>query len=195
MMEYTLPRELYDLLEEAFGQKQKAEIFARAIESAIREIQRKASEDFAEHRKHTKVEVKEELRTELVTSERFGALEAKIDERFKVVDERFNALDERFSALETKIDARFKVVDERFKVVDEQFKMVNEQFKMVNEQFKVVEEHFKALEAKMDERFKVVDEKFKALSFKLNMFLAVALIALTFANPTFAKVLEKLFGF
>ena len=188
MMEYTLPRELYDLLEEAFGQKQKAEIFARAIESAIREIQRKASEDFAEHRKHTKVEVKEELRTELVTSERFGALEAKIDERFKVVDERFNALDERFSALETKIDARFKVVDERFKVVDEQFKMVNEQFK-------VVEEHFKALEAKMDERFKVVDEKFKALSFKLNMFLAVALIALTFANPTFAKVLEKLFGF
>ena len=173
-MEYTLPRELYDLLEEAFGQKQKAEIFARAIESAIREIQRKASEDFAEHKKHMKVEVKEELRTELVTSERFSVLETK-------VDERFNALDERFNALETKIDARFKVVDERFKLVNEQFNLVNEQFK--------------ALETKMDERFKVVDEKFKALSFKLNVFLAIALIALTFANPTFAKVLGKLFGF
>ena len=124
MMEYTLPRELYDLLEEAFGQKQKAEIFAKAIESAIREIQRKASEDIVEKKEHTKIEVKEELKTELVTSERFSALETKIEERFKVVD-----------------------------------------------------------------------EKFKSLSFKLNMFLAIALIALTFANPTFAKVLEKLFGF
>jgi len=124
MMEYTLPRELYDLLEEAFGQKQKAEIFAKAIESAIREIQRKASEDIVEKKEHTKIEVKEELKTELVTSERFSALETKIEERFKVVD-----------------------------------------------------------------------EKFKSLSFKLNVFLAIALIALTFANPTFAKVLEKLFGF
>jgi hypothetical protein len=124
MMEYTLPRELYDLLEEAFGQKQKAEIFAKAIESAIREIQRKASEDIVEKKEHTKIEVKEELKTELVTSERFSALETKIEERFRVVD-----------------------------------------------------------------------EKFKSLSFKLNMFLAIALIALTFANPTFAKVLEKLFGF
>lgn len=39
IQEYTLPRDLYNLLEETFGQKEKAETFARAIESVIREIQ------------------------------------------------------------------------------------------------------------------------------------------------------------
>lgn len=185
MQEYTLPRELYNLLEETFGQKQKAELFARAFESVIREIQRKASEEILEKKGLTKIEVKEELRTELVTIERFSALETKIDERFNGVDERFKALDERFSALETKVEERFKVVGERFGALETK----------VEERFKVVDERFGALETKVDERFKVVDEKFKALSFKLNVFLAIALIALTFANPTFAKILEKLFGF
>ena len=171
MQEYTLPRELYNLLEETFGQKQKAELFARAIESVIREIQRKANEEILEKKEYTKIEVKEELRTELITNERFSALETKMDERFKVVDEKF-------SALETKMDERFKGVDEKFSALEIK-----------------VDERFSALEAKVDERFKVVEEKFKALSFKLNVFLAIALVALTFANPTFAKILEKLFGF
>ena len=44
-----------------------------------------------------------------------------------------------------------------------------------------------------EERFNVVDEKFKSLNFKLNIFIAIALIALTLANPTFVKLIEKIF--
>jgi len=44
-----------------------------------------------------------------------------------------------------------------------------------------------------EERFNVVDEKFKSLNFKLNIFVAIALAALTFANPTFVGLIEKLF--
>lgn len=40
----------------------------------------------------------------------------------------------------------------------------------------------------------VFEEKFKILNFKLNIFIAIALIALTFANPTFVKLIEKVFG-
>jgi hypothetical protein len=45
----------------------------------------------------------------------------------------------------------------------------------------------------VDERFNVVDEKFKSLNFKLNIFIAIALLALTLANPTFVRLIEKLF--
>ncbi|MEW6609370.1 MAG: hypothetical protein AB1414_18315, partial [bacterium] len=78
----------------------------------------------------------------------------------------------------------FKVVDERFKVLESK----------MEERFNVVDERFKALESKLEERFNVVDEKFKSLNFKFNIFIAIALIALTFANPTFVKLIEKVFG-
>jgi len=45
----------------------------------------------------------------------------------------------------------------------------------------------------VNERFNSVDEKFKGLHFKLNLFIAIALIALTFANPTFVALLQKMF--
>ena len=44
-----------------------------------------------------------------------------------------------------------------------------------------------------EEMFNVVDERFKSLNFKLNIFIAIALIALTLANPTFVKLIEKIF--
>jgi hypothetical protein len=44
-----------------------------------------------------------------------------------------------------------------------------------------------------EEKFNVVDEKLKSLNFKLNVFIAIALLALTLANPTFVKLIEKLF--
>jgi len=83
---------------------------------------------------------------------------------------------------------------------------MNERFKSnsieMNERFKVVDERFKSLTTEMNERFKVVDERFngveerfRSLNFRLNIFIAIALIALTFANPTFIKLLEKLFKF
>jgi len=51
------------------------------------------------------------------------------------------------------------------------------------------EERFKVIE----ERFNSVDEKFKSLHFKMNLFIAIALIALTFANPAFVELLKKIF--
>jgi hypothetical protein len=43
------------------------------------------------------------------------------------------------------------------------------------------------------ERFNVIDERFKNLNYKLNLFIAIALLALTFANPTFVNLIERLF--
>lgn len=56
----------------------------------------------------------------------------------------------------------------------------------MREKFKVVDERFKSLKDRMD-------EKFKSLNFKLNLFLAIALIALTFANPAFVELIKKIF--
>jgi hypothetical protein len=61
------------------------------------------------------------------------------------------------------------------------------------ERSNVIEERFKSLENTMTEKFKLVDEKFASLHFKMNIFIAIALIALTFANPTFVQLLQKLF--
>lgn len=55
------------------------------------------------------------------------------------------------------------------------------------------EERFNNLRTEMNERFNVMDEKLKSLNFKLNIFIAIALIALTLANPTFVKLIEKIF--
>lgn len=44
-----------------------------------------------------------------------------------------------------------------------------------------------------EERFNVIEERFKSLNFKLNIFIAIALAALTFANPMFVALIEKLF--
>ena len=57
----------------------------------------------------------------------------------------------------------------------------------------IFEERFKGLENTMTEKFKVVDEKFASLHFKMNIFIAIALITLTFANPTFVQLLQKIF--
>jgi hypothetical protein len=140
MATYTLPRDAFDLLLDALGEKEKAEIFAKAMESAIEAIDDKAKEAIVEKKGHIKIELKEELKNELVTRDIF--------------------------------EEKFKIIDERFKVIDERFK---------------------SLEKEMNERFNVVDERFKSLNFKLNIFIAIALIALTLANPTFVKLIEKFF--
>ncbi|MBI5188564.1 MAG: hypothetical protein HZA07_05780 [Nitrospirae bacterium] len=140
MATYTLPREAFDLLEEAFGERHKAEVFAKAMERAIDAIDEKAKESIVDKKEHIKIEVKEDLKKELVTREIF-------EKEMKVIDERFNVVDERF----------------------------------------------KNLEKVMDERFKVVDEKFKSLNFKLNIFIAIALLSLTLANPTFVELIKRIF--
>lgn len=137
---HTLPRDAFELLEEAFGDKKKADTFARAMETVIKAIDDKAREGITERKEHLKIELKDELRNELVTREIFQ---------------------KEIQFIGGIIEARFNVVDEKFKA--------------------------------MDEKFKYVDEKFNSLNFKLNIFIAIALIALTFANPAFVELARKIF--
>jgi len=133
---YTLPRETFNLLVNALGGQQQAEGFARSMESFLVAIDNKTTAGIIDKKEMIKIEIREELRKELVTKELFEGLLKEMRERFNVVDEKFKGL---------------------------------------------------------DEKFKVVDEKFKSLNFKLNLFLAIALIALTFANPTFVELIKKAF--
>jgi len=151
MQTYTLPREAFNLLIEALGGQQKAEVFAKSMESFLVAIDNKATAEIVDKKEMIKIEVRDELRKELVTREIF---------------------DETLKNLRNEMRERFNVVDEKFKGVDEKFKGVDEKFK--------------SLEDRMD-------EKFKSLNFKLNLFLAIALIALTFANPTFVALIQKIF--
>ena len=130
---YTLPREAFNLLVEAFGEQKKAEIFARAMEAAIVSIQDRAHTEIIEKKDIAKIELKDDLRSELVTRELF------------------------------------------------------------EESNKNLRQEILALRSEINEQFKVVGEKFKALNFKLNIFLAIALAALTLANPTFVALIEKIF--
>jgi hypothetical protein len=177
MEPYTLPREAFDVLEQSLGGKQKAEVLARTLEAAISAIQQKANEEFLEQKQFLKIVLKDELKQELVTREifedRFKGLEEKFEGRFKGLEEKFEG---RFKGLEEKFEGRFKGLEEKFEG-----------------RFQGIDERFKGLENTMLEKFKVVDEKFSGLHFKMNLFIAIALIALTFANPTFVQLLEKIF--
>lgn len=136
MASYILPRESYDLLVETFGDKIKAEKMAKAFETAIESIDNKAKELIIEKKNSIKIELKEELKNELVTRELF-------EQRCNSIEERFNSVYERFNLI--------------------------------------------------DEKFNLIDEKFKILNFKLNIFIVIALLALTFANPTFTELIKKIF--
>jgi len=172
MQTYTLPRETFNLLLKALGGQEPAEVFARSMESFLVAIDNKATAGIVEKKEMVKIEVREELRKELVTREMF-------DGQRKELNEKFNVVDEKFKSLETKMIERFIGVNERFN-------SVNERFNSVNERFNTVDEKFISLE-------KVMNERFKSLNFKLNLFLAIALIALTFANPAFVELIKKAF--
>ena len=68
-MTYTLPRNIFDLLLEVLGDKQKTEVFARAIESSIQAIDDKAVASIIEKKEQVKSELYNDLRTELATKE------------------------------------------------------------------------------------------------------------------------------
>jgi len=133
METYALPRAAFEVLVEHLGGTQKAEVVAKALEAAIDAVQQKSHEIILAQKQFLKIEIKDELKQELVTREIF---------------------EERFKSLENVLAEKFKVVDERFKVVD---------------------------------------EKFSSLHFKMNIFIAIALIALTFTNPAFVELIKKIF--
>ena len=129
MKSFTLPRNVFDILVETFKDKEKAEKFANAIEEIINISIQKAEKEITEKKELMKIELKDELRNELVTKELF-------EERFKNIDERFKNI---------------------------------------------------------DERFKNIDERFKILDFKINILIALILIVITFANPTFVTLIKEIF--
>ena len=69
-MSYSIPRDVFLLLEAAFNQdREKAEIFAKAIEGSIQAIENQADERITHKKEALKSELYNELRTELATKE------------------------------------------------------------------------------------------------------------------------------
>ncbi len=122
---YNLPRETFNLLEKTFGSKEKAEIFADAMEKFLGQIDERATFMITDKLGNIRFEIKEDLTKSLVTREIF---------------------------------------EERFKTIEERFKSINDKF----------------------------DEKFKNLNFRFTILIALVIAALTFANPAFIKLLERL---
>ena len=69
-MAYSLPRDVFLLLEAAFSQdREKAEVFAKAIEGSIQAIENQADEHVTRNKDVLKSELYNELRAELATKE------------------------------------------------------------------------------------------------------------------------------
>ena len=69
-MSYSIPRDVFLLLEAAFNHdREKAEIFAKAIEGSIQAIENQADERITHKKETLKSELYNELRTELATKE------------------------------------------------------------------------------------------------------------------------------
>ena len=69
-MAYSLPRDVFLLLEVAFNQdREKAEVFAKAIESSIQSIETQANEHVEQNKGILKSELYNDLRLELATKE------------------------------------------------------------------------------------------------------------------------------
>jgi hypothetical protein len=69
-MAYSIPREVFLLLEAAFNQdREKAEVFAKAIEGSIQAIGNQADERITYRKESLKAELYNELRAELATKE------------------------------------------------------------------------------------------------------------------------------
>ena len=69
-MSYSIPRDVFLLLEAAFNNdREKAEVFAKAIEGSIQAIENQADERISHKKETLKSELYNELRSELATKE------------------------------------------------------------------------------------------------------------------------------
>ena len=69
-MSYSIPRDVFLLLEAAFNHdREKAEVFAKAIEGSIQAIENQAEERITHKKETLKSELYNELRAELATKE------------------------------------------------------------------------------------------------------------------------------
>jgi len=84
-MSYSIPRDVFLLLEAAFNHdREKAEVFAKAIEGSIQAIENQADERITHKKEMLKSELYNELRAELATKEfvraEIGEVRAEISE-------------------------------------------------------------------------------------------------------------------
>jgi len=112
-MNYSLPRDSFEILVDTFKSKEKAEKFASAIEELINHAREKSKTEIEEKKELIKIELKEELKNELVTRELFEERFIGINERFKSIDARFDSIEERFKS----IDARFDSLENKFNIM------------------------------------------------------------------------------
>jgi len=62
METYTLPREALDMLEESLGGKERAEILAKTLETAIGNMQQRTREEILEQKQLLKIALKDDLK-------------------------------------------------------------------------------------------------------------------------------------
>jgi len=87
-MSHSIPRDVFLLLEAAFNQdREKAEIFAKAIEGSIQAIENQADECITHKKEALKSELYNELRTELATKEFVRAEISEVRADIRVVRE------------------------------------------------------------------------------------------------------------
>lgn len=118
-MAYSLPTEIFLLLEDAFKHdRAKAQIVAKAIEGSIQAIEVQAEQHITDKKETLKSELYNELRTELATKEFVRAelndvkalFRAELDDVKEVLRSEINELRTGINALCTEInDARLDV--------------------------------------------------------------------------------------
>jgi hypothetical protein len=126
---------------------------------------------------------------------RLGEEEAReivkaLGEALQVTDKKSEEAIER---IENKAD--FLITQKKFELKDELTKELATKADIIRLEgvIKAEVERLEGMIKVLEERFNVVEERFKSLNFKLNLFIAIALLALTFANPTFVNLIEGLF--
>ena len=115
-MAYSLPHDLFILLEEAFNQdRNKAQVFGKAIESSIQAIEREAEQLITDRKEILKSELYNELRTELATKE---FVRAEINEVKEVLRAEINEVKEvlRVEINEIKVSLKAEINQLRLEV-------------------------------------------------------------------------------
>jgi hypothetical protein len=104
-MSYSIPRDVFLLLEAAFNNdREKAEVFAKAIEGSIQAIENQADERITHKKETLKSELYNELRAELATKE---FVRAEINEvRAEISGVRAEICDVRAEISEVRADLK-----------------------------------------------------------------------------------------
>ena len=171
---YTVPRETFVALEEFFGDKNLAEQYTRALEVGIQAVEKISREMIEDKLDQQKILLKEELTKELVTRELF---ELRMDEILRIIEAGDARLLEKIEATETRLLEKIEAGDASL------HKDMEVKENSLHKEMKAIEESIR----------KDMKAMFDKLNFKFNVLIGLVVLALTLANPTFTRLLEKLF--